>query len=149
MKDKRQSAVRAIISERHIETQEDLAKALKEKGFNVTQATVSRDIKEMMLVKISDGDGRYHYVYPHEHNFAVVSGRMERTIKDSIVGLAANSSMVIVRTLPGAANSVALTLDNLKMKEVLGTIAGDDTVFVALADEKSAEVVIKRLREFM
>lgn len=149
MKDKRQNAIKVIIAAKHIETQEELAAALQEKGFNVTQATVSRDIKEMMLVKISNGNGRYHYVYPHEHNFVVVSGKMERNIKDSIVSLSANASMVVIKTLPGTANFVALSLDNLKMKEILGTIAGDDTVFVAINDAKNTDTVMKHLREIM
>ena len=149
MKQKRQNTIKAIIEKNHIETQEDLARALKENGFVVTQATVSRDIKEMMLVKVADKNGKYHYVYPHTHSFTSAQGQMQRTLKDSIISINSNSNMVVIKTLPGAANAVAYSLDNAKHSEILGTIAGDDTVFLALQNGIDGTKFIEKLREYM
>ena len=136
MKMTRHAKIKEIIDNHKIETQEDLASALRGEGIDVTQATVSRDIKELMLVKVPDANGHYHYAYPKEHGMMLTMERLARTFHDSIVSVRASDSMVVIRSLPGTAQSVAFALDYMKWPEILGTIAGDDTVFVAMENKE-------------
>ena len=147
MKMTRHAKIKEIIDKNKIETQEDLASALRHEGIEVTQATVSRDIKELMLVKVPDANGHYHYAYPKEHNMLLTPGRLERTFQDSIVSLHAADCLVVVRTLPGTAQAVAYAIDYMKWNEILGTIAGDDTVFVALGDKESVALFMNRFKD--
>ena len=138
MKMTRHAKIKEIIDKNKVETQEDLAAALRAEGIEVTQATVSRDIKELMLVKVPDANGQYHYAYPKEHNMLLTPGRLERTFQESIIGIRVSQCMVVIRTLPGTAQAVAYAVDYMKWTEVLGTIAGDDTVFIVMRDNNSA-----------
>ena len=147
MKMTRHAKIKEIIDKNKVETQEDLAAALRAEGIEVTQATVSRDIKELMLVKVPDANGQYHYAYPKEHNMLRTPGRLERTVQDSIIGIRVSQCMVVIRTLPGTAQAVAYAVDYMKWEEVLGTIAGDDTVFVALEDAEGVKAFLKRFKD--
>ena len=147
MKMTRHAKIKEIIDKNKVETQEDLAAALRAEGIEVTQATVSRDIKELMLVKVPDANGQYHYAYPKEHNMLLTPGRVERTFQDSIIGIRVSQCMVVIRTLPGTAQAVAYAVDYMKWEEVLGTIAGDDTVFVALEDAEGVKAFLKRFKD--
>ena len=147
MKMTRHAKIKEIIDKNKVETQEDLAAALRAEGIEVTQATVSRDIKELMLVKVPDANGQYHYAYPKEHNMLLTPGRLERTFQDSIIGIRVSQCMVVIRTLPGTAQALAYAVDYLKWEEVLGTIAGDDTVFVALEDAEGVKAFLKRFKD--
>ncbi|MBR5790247.1 MAG: arginine repressor [Phascolarctobacterium sp.] len=147
MKMTRHAKIKEIIDKNKVETQEDLAAALRAEGIEVTQATVSRDIKELMLVKVPDANGQYHYAYPKEHNMLLTPGRLERTFQDSIIGIRVSQCMVVIRTLPGTAQAVAYAVDYMKWEEVLGTIAGDDTVFVALEDAEGVKAFLKRFKD--
>ena len=147
MKMTRHAKIKEIIDKNKVETQEDLATALRAEGIEVTQATVSRDIKELMLVKVPDANGQYHYAYPKEHNMLLTPGRLERTFQDSIIGIRGSQCMVVIRTLPGTAQAVAYAVDYMKWEEVLGTIAGDDTVFVALEDAEGVKAFLKRFKD--
>ena len=148
MKMTRHAKIKEIIDKNKVETQEDLATALRAEGIEVTQATVSRDIKELMLVKVPDANGQYHYAYPKEHNMLLTPGRLERTFQDSIIGIRVSQCMVVIRTLPGTAQAVAYAVDYMKWEEVLGTIAGDDTVFVALEDAEGVKAFLKRFKDY-
>ena len=148
MKMTRHAKIKEIIDDDKIETQEDLASALRGEGIEVTQATVSRDIKELMLVKVPDANGHYHYAYPKEHGMMLTMERLARTFHDSIVSVRASDSMVVIRSLPGTAQSVAFALDYMKWPEILGTIAGDDTVFVAMENKEGVVTLLKRLKEY-
>ena len=148
MKMTRHAKIKEIIDNHKIETQEDLASALRGEGIDVTQATVSRDIKEFMLVKVPDANGHYHYAYPKEHGMMLTMERLARTFHDSIVSVRASDSMVVIRSLPGTAQSVAFALDYMKWPEILGTIAGDDTVFVAMENKEGVVTLLKRLKEY-
>ena len=130
MKGIRHGKIKEIIEHSKIETQEDLAAALRHEGIEVTQATVSRDIKELMLIK--------------EHNMLLTPGRLERTFQDSIVGMRASENLVVIRSLPGTAQSVAYAIDYMKWPEVLGTVAGDDTIFVAVASKENTATFMER-----
>ena len=147
MKSTRHSKIKDIIENRKIETQDDLAEALKQEGIVVTQATVSRDIKELMLVKVPDAVGHYHYAFPKEHSTMLTPGRMERTFQDSIVGMRASENLVVIRSLPGTAQSVAYAVDYMKWPEVLGTVAGDDTIFVAVENKADTKKFIERFNK--
>ena len=147
MKMTRHAKIKEIIDKNKVETQEDLAAALRAEGIDVTQATVSRDIKELILVKVPDANGQYHYAYPKEHNMLLTPGRLERTFQDSIIGIRVSQCMVVIRTLPGTAQAVAYAVDYMKWEEVLGTIAGDDTVFVAMENAEGVKAFLKRFKD--
>ena len=149
MKITRHAKIKQIIDHKKIETQEDLAAALRAEGIEVTQATVSRDIKELMLVKVPDSNGHYHYAYPKEQNVLLTTERLERTFQDSVINVACTTSLVVVHTLPGTAQAVGYAVDYMQWKEVLGSIAGDDTVFLAVPSLKAAEDVKDRLMSFI
>jgi transcriptional regulator of arginine metabolism len=144
MKISRQEAIKKIIDKQVVETQSDLADALQGAGFDVTQATVSRDIKEMMLVKVPSASGKYRYAFPKEHEKLLTPDRMERTFHDSILSITSSENMVVVRTLPGTAQAVAYAIDYLKWPEVLGTVGGDDTIFICINKKENADKLISR-----
>jgi len=145
MKSLRQAKIKEIIEHNNVETQEDLALALEKAGFNVTQATVSRDIKEMMLIKVPDAEGSYRYAYPKEHGTMVTPERLERTLRDSLISVRVGGNLVVIHTLPGTAQAVAYMLDYMKWPEVLGTVGGDDTIFIAIDSAEHTGVFVERL----
>ncbi|MGL5206188.1 MAG: arginine repressor [Acidaminococcaceae bacterium] len=145
MKIARHEKIKEIIESMIIETQDDLAQALRNSGIDVTQATVSRDIKELMLIKIPDASGGYRYAFPKEHGMILSQGRLERTFQDSILSIAISENLVVIRTLPGTAQAVAYGIDYMKWPEVLGTVAGDDTIFVAVDSRDNVSVFKARL----
>lgn len=146
MKVNRHARIKEIIESQVIETQDDLAKALKDAGYEVTQATVSRDIKELMLIKVPNAFGSYRYAFPQDHGMMLSQGRLERTFQDSIVSIVPTENLVVIRTLPGTAQAVAYGIDYMKWPEILGTVAGDDTIFVAVNNRDNIMVFIERLR---
>ncbi len=149
MKALRHSKTKEIIDRYIIETQEDLAEALSKHGIDVTQATVSRDIKELMLIKVPTGDGRYRYAFPPEQNIIMSQARLERTFQDSIVAIDFSQNIVVLRTLPGTAQAVAYTIDYVKWPEIIGTVAGDDTIFVLVKPMEAVPQVIAKFRSLM
>ena len=146
MKNARQTAILSIIERNDIETQEELANRLRERGYKVTQATVSRDIKELRLIKISGRRNTYCYARPGRHE-AITNDRMIRLLTDSTVDIDFAGQMVVVKTLSGSANVAAEAIDNMNWKEVLGTIAGDNTIFVAVRSENDAAEIAARIRK--
>lgn len=149
MKGLRHGKIKEIIDQQVMETQEDLAAALREHGIDVTQATVSRDIKELMLIKVPTGDGRYRYAFPSEQGVVLSQARMERVFQDSVISIVASDNLVIIRTLPGTAQAVAYTIDYVRWPEILGTIAGDDTIFVAAVGKNDVESLLGKFRKLM
>ena len=146
MKTTRQEKILEIIESEEIETQEELANRLRERGYKVTQATVSRDIKELRLIKISGRRNTYRYARPGRHE-DITNDRMIRLLTDSTVDIAYAGQMVVVKTLSGSANVAAEAIDNMNWKEVLGTIAGDNTIFVAVRSENDAAEIASRIRK--
>lgn len=146
MKTTRQEKILEIIESEEIETQEELANRLRERGYKVTQATVSRDIKELRLIKISGRRNTYRYARPGRHE-AITNDRMIRLLTDSTVDIDYAGQMVVVKTLSGSANVAAEAIDNMNWKEVLGTIAGDNTIFVAVRSENDAAEIASRIRK--
>lgn len=149
MKLKRHAKIKEIIEANKIETQEDLANALRREGIEITQATVSRDIKELKLMKVPDANGRYHYALPTNPTNNVPPERITRVLKEAVTNVLSSLCMVVLRTHPGMASSVAYALDYMQWPEVLGTIAGDDTVFVAVADKQAVEKFMARLDNYL
>ena len=133
-----------LISTRDIETQEELASLLRGLGYKVTQATVSRDIRELHLIKVSDQNGSFKYAKPERQDTAV-SERMTRILSDSLIGAVSSGNLIVVKTLSGSANVAAEAIDTLGWPEILGTIAGDNTIFVAVGKESEAVDVTARI----
>ena len=146
MKSKRQNEIIEIISTAEIETQEDLAAALRERGYPITQATVSRDIRELRLIKVTSKSGGYKYAKPVRHEVAV-SERLTRILADSLIHVEAAANLVVVKTLSGSANVAAEALDNLGWAEIIGTIAGDNTIFIAAKSNDEADNITARIRK--
>jgi len=143
MKAKRQAMIREIIERQSIQTQEELAEALREHGMVVTQATVSRDIKEMHLLKALAEDGSYRYATMDKGNQGV-NDRLIRMLADSVVEINSVNNLIVIRTLPGSAHVAAEAVDSLKWTEVLGTIAGDNTILVIVRSNEEVETIVCR-----
>ena len=148
MKKDRQQAIHTILREQHIRTQEELAEALRSQGFQVTQATVSRDMKDMHLIKILSEEGEYCYSEP-ETGWNGLNDRLIRLIKDCVTGVEAAGQMIVVKTMSGAAGTAAEAMDSLEMPEIAGSIAGDNTIFLAVRDHCSAEKVAERVKKLI
>ncbi|MEZ4357205.1 MAG: arginine repressor [Eubacteriales bacterium] len=144
MKSVRQSAILEIIQQNEIETQDDLVKYLNSHGFNVTQATVSRDIKELKLIKVLADNGVYKYAKSIVKNHDNLDFYIN-IFKDCVKSIVKAGNMIVVKTLSGSANSAAELIDCLEIPEVAGTIAGDNTIFIAVKDESSISDIIKML----
>ena len=148
MKTKRQALIRVIVEEQSIQTQEELAEALRAHGMVVTQATVSRDIKEMHLLKVLSDDGSYRYA-TMEQSDQGMSDRLNRMLADSVIEMNSVNNLIVIRTLPGSAHVAAEAVDNLKWPEVLGTIAGDNTILVIARSNDEVETVNRRFRNII
>lgn len=146
MRNKRHEAILSLIKEKNIETQQDLTSALATVGFDVTQATVSRDIKELRLVKKLNSQGRYIYA-PHTTDESdIVSDKMALILQQSITDVDYALNTIVIKTLSGMAQGAASVLDAMQFSECLGTIAGDDTIFVVTRNEESANKLCKKLK---
>lgn len=145
MKNKRHMRIMELISQESIYTQEELADRLKNMGEDVTQATVSRDIKEMKLVKVGDGTGRSRYAAVGEQGSGL-SARLIRVFADTVLSIESSHNILLIRTLSGSANAAAEAVDALRWPEILGTIAGDNTFMVVVREEFKAADVAENLR---
>ena len=145
MKTKRQDEIIRLISAGDIETQEDLASALRSLGFKVTQATISRDLRELRLVKVASKNGGFKYAKPEKHEIAV-SERLARILTDSMVNVDFSGNIIVVKTISGSANVAAEAIDNLGWTEIIGTIAGDNTIFIVVRDEADTAEISERIK---
>lgn len=137
----RQNKILELISLNNVETQEELAKLLIENGFRVTQATVSRDIKELKLIKILGENGKYKYA-ANKSAEAPTSERYINLIRDMVISATSSDNIIVIKTLNGCANAACEAIDSLHLDGVLGTIAGDNTIFmVTTAADKSPSIV--------
>ena len=146
MKQLRQRQIRDLLDQRLIRTQQELAAALRERGFRATQATISRDVTELGLVK-ANRDGIQAYALPPRLIEAETSGedRLRKLLKDLPVEIRESGLLLVVRTLPGSAHAIAAALDRARWPEVAGSIAGDDTLFIAFADRVALQRIRRRL----
>lgn len=147
LKRKRHLRIREIIRQKPIETQEELAEELRKRGFDVTQATVSRDIKELRLIKVLKDDGRYYYAEPNRPG--LFSDKLLRMFKDSITSIASSENLIVIKTLSGTASAVAEAIDGLNSRQILGTIAGDNTILVIADSKKSTKDIIEKFEQIM
>lgn len=148
MKRKRQETILKLIEQRNMETQEELAACLKEAGFQVTQATVSRDIRELNLSKVPIGEGRQKYVSFGRHD-SRMGDKYSRVLKEGFASMDAAQSFLVVKTVSGMAMAVAAALDAMSLSGVAGTIAGDDTVMLAIHTKEDLETVRKKIEEIV
>ena len=145
MKVKRQSKILELIRENDIETQEMLADLLNKAGFNVTQATVSRDIRELKLTKATMQSGKQKYVATAKES-SFVTERLNRVFRDGIVSIDYAQNIVVIKTLIGMAMAVAAALVSMENSEIMGTIAGDDTIFCVVKNESRAIKLTENLK---
>ena len=148
MKAERQKQILRIIQSQPIETQEELVAALLKSGWKATQATISRDVKELQLMKIASDTGGYRYAAP-ARNDPVFSDRMSRLLSDTLVSAEHAGHMIVVKTISGSANVAGEVLDTIGWPEVLGTIAGDNTILIVVRHEREAEEIVSRLKRMI
>jgi len=144
MKIRRHAKILEIINNNAIETQEELADALRSHGFPVTQATVSRDIKELRLVKALSGDGAYRYV-TSDKNENGLNERLVRMFSETVVSISYAYNQIILKTLSASASIAAETIDSLQWPEILGTIAGENTILMIVRSVEEVKSVVDRL----
>ena len=149
MKRYRYNKIKEIVQSQSIETQEELANALLAEGIEVTQATVSRDIKELMLIKIPTGDGHYRYALSPEENVVLSRSRINRLFQDSIIRVDSALNQIVLHTIPGSASAVAFSVDHAKWSEVIGTLAGDDTILLICRSVEEVDSVLNRIADLM
>ena len=138
MKSTRQNAILEIISSEDVETQNQLLERLRERGISGTQATLSRDIKELRLVKELSG-GRYRYAVPSQVGSDEHSERLRKIFREGVVSCDTAMNIIVLKTLPGLGQAAASAIDGMDIPSLVGTVAGDDTIFMAMRDMKSAE----------
>lgn len=146
-KNPRQSRILHILKTQNIGTQEELVQALSEQGMDVTQATISRDIKELGIIKVATADGRQKYI-PMSQSGENASGRLMKVFAEAVIHIDRAGQFVILKTLPGMAQAAASALDSMHLEELMGSIAGDDTVFLATQNKENAEAVLQDLMVF-
>lgn len=148
MKESRQQMIIRLIQEQNIETQEELARVLCENGFRVTQATVSRDIKEMRLIKVLTPEGSYRYatVEAAEND---VQDRLIQMFSRCVTSVSSAGNIIVIKTISGSASVAAETVDSLKWPEIVGCIAGDNTIFLAVHDADAVPELIRKFQSMM
>ncbi len=149
MKTQRQAKIMELISTTNVETQEQLLQLLQEAGFNSTQATISRDIKELRIVKELTSFGTYRYATTAKEMTGTFSARLNTIFRECVTGFDYAQNIIVIHTLPGLANAAASALDAMNMSVVLGTIAGDDTVFVVMRDTNAAAAFCGEIRSLL
>lgn len=148
MKYSRHAKILELIDKFNIETQEELADKLREVGMDITQATVSRDIKELRLIKVMTEDEHYRYA-PVSQTEGTITNRLLTIFTESFVSCDYANNIVVVKTLPGMAQASASAMDSLKWTDIIGTIAGDDTIMIICRAEKIAEELVNRLNKMI
>lgn len=146
MKVRRQEKILELIAENDINTQEELLDYLSSAGYFVTQATISRDIKDLRLVKTLSPSGKYKYT-PEKAPAHDISSKFNTLYTDSVISTVSCGNLVVIKTISGLAGAVCAALDSLEMREIIGTIAGDDTIFVACANDSAAQSLTLTLRK--
>ena len=144
MKNLRCKKIVEIIKEKNICTQDELVHELLKRGFKVTQATISRDIKELGLIKVPSTNGISHYIAPGETINLKSDDRIKRLFKSSVVSINSSENLVIIKTLPGEAQGVASAIDNAEWPEIIGTVAGDDTILTVIKPQRITSVIMRK-----
>lgn len=148
MKVTRHSKILEIINSKDIETQEELAEELRKSGMDVTQATVSRDIKELKLIKVLSDKGRYKYAtITHTENF--LSNKLVNIFTQTVVSVENVDNFVIIKTISGSASAAAEAIDSLNFEGIAGSIAGDNTIFVLARDAEKAQTITQKMKKMI
>lgn len=145
MKSARLRAILDIVTSKNIETQGQLMQELSDRGIRSTQATLSRDLKELRLVKELTPEGGYRYAVTQEEDRGF-SERLRKIFRESVVSCEPAMNLVVIKTLPGLAMAASSAVDGMGFEELVGTVAGDDTIFVAMRDVKSAERLCEEIK---
>lgn len=148
MKSVRQGKILEIIAAKDVETQNQLIEELDARGVKSTQATLSRDIKELRLMKEMTSSGKYRYVATGRADFSDFDQRLRKIFKESVTSYATAQNLLVIKTMPGLAPAACSALDGMGIEGLVGTIAGDDTAFLALKDKETAERLEKELEMF-
>ncbi|MDR0292717.1 MAG: arginine repressor [Oscillospiraceae bacterium] len=149
MKNLRQAKLTEIIARQNVETQEELQALLRGEGFDVTQATVSRDIKALRVYKTLSNKGTYRYALPSEPPESAFSPRLRTIFRESVTLIDSAQNFVVLKTLPGTAPAACSAIDAMSAPMVVGSLAGDDTAFVALRSESAAKALVEQLRSVL
>lgn len=149
MKNDRQNHLLQIISEESIETQEQLLERLQSRGIKSTQATISRDIKELHLIKEPAGQGRYRYAVSTHRTKLNFADRLRTIFRESLLSVDYAQNIVVIRTMPGLAHGAASALDGMTISEMVGTLAGDDTVMIVMRNTESAAAFVAEIKEML
>lgn len=149
MKAKRQAMILEIVSTRDVQTQDQLLEALQQAGFVCTQATISRDIKELRIVKEMTKFGTYRYASSSKEVSGTFSNRLNTIFKECVTGYDYAQNLVVIHTLPGLAGAAASAVDSMQMHFILGTIAGDDTVLIIMRENNAAAAFCGEIKTLM
>lgn len=149
MKQNRHQKIAELVSRYEIETQEELAEKLKEAGFSVTQATISRDIRQMNLSKLPAGNGRQKYVILKQEHELLADNKYIRVLRDGFVSMDMAQNILVMRTVSGMAMAVAAALDAIHFSEAVGCIAGDDTIMIAVRSVDDTKILMEKIRELI
>ena len=149
MKKHRQEKMLELISRYEIDTQDELIERLRDHGYDVTQATVSRDIRELKIAKLTTGKGTYRYVLPKQQPETGSGMKFSTTLIDSIISVDHAVNIVVLKTYAGLAQAVAVGIDGMNMHQVLGCVAGDDTIMIVSRGEECATVIADHIRSLI
>lgn len=149
MKNARQAEIVKIIQSTDVETQDQLLELLRERGFSATQATISRDIKELRMVKELSHNGSYHYALSGRKHSEAVDSRLRTIFKEGVVSADVAQNIVVVRTMPGLASAACSALDGMNIDGMVGSLAGDDTGILIMRDNDSAQEFISEIHNLM
>ena len=146
MKTKRHNIIVELIKTKEVGTQEELLELLKESGYDVTQATISRDIRELNLIKVNVGNRQKYAIIQKDEN---VSDKYVRVLKEGFISVLPSGNLIVLKTVTGMAMAVATAIDALEVNEIVGCIAGDDTIFIAVSENSSTAVVMNKLKKLI
>ena len=149
MKNDRQSMILQVIKEETVETQEQLMQLLAQRGFACTQATVSRDIKQLHLLKVPDGRGNYRYAVSEQKTRLNFEEKLRTIFREGVLSVDYAQNLVVIKTMPGLANGAAAALDGMEVPYLVGSLAGDDTVLLVLRDNAAAAEFADEIKEML
>ena len=149
MKNDRQAMILEIIGQENIETQEQLLTRLQARGFRCTQATISRDIKQLHLIKEPVGQGAYKYAVSGNRTTLNVAAKLRTIFRECIVSIDYAQNIVVVKTMPGLANGACSALDNMDMNDIVGSLAGDDTALLVMRNTEAAELLCQEIKDML
>ena len=147
MKNNRHQVIVKLINEKEIETQDELISLLEGEGYKVTQATISRDIRELKISKVLGENGKYHYAFPKNIHLSQSKNSLKHSYSTSVVSIDGSENIVVVKTHPGLAQAVATGIDAMHVEGILGSVAGDDTIIIVAKGREYTDRIISTILE--